>query len=850
MECTDLLTTDTWACHERGHPAPVRSAMYCIVEHEEHHRVARRAATVTRLVLTRLVVLAALVLVPAATAHAQEEYRRPAEEIVSILDAPDLPGLIASPAGDWAALLERPSMLMLEEIAKTRLHLAGYRLNPRNNGPAAEGRAHVRGIEMVDLQTQERFHVELGEAINTAHHQWAPDGSALSFSVVSEEAYELWLIRAGERTPHRLGGGQLNAASGNPCVWMPDSRGLLCRFVPEDRGEAPVRPAVMPGPRTQVAEGEVAPVRTFQDLLQDEHDADLFDYYFTSQLAHVDAQTGHVAAIGSPAIIDQFDPAPSGEYIYVVRTVRPYSFIVPDRWRTNDWFPREMEIWSRSGRLVRSLASLPLEENVAVDDFRSGPRGVMWQPGADAALVWAEDVEGNVPGVRDRIVRLPDPEGQVEYILDLEDRFATMEWTPDGRGLVTEIDRYPARAASWTRSWLVEPETGVRPSLLIDRSAEERYGHPGNPITTGPTLLTSGDWIYLRGDGASPEGERPFLDRFHLKTGETERVWQSSADRYETPVALIAGRDDRLIIRGEAPDDPPNYHVVDRRASQTYALTDVPDPAPQFREAGRQVLTYEREDGVSLAGVIYTPPGWDGTTRLPLVIWAYPREFVSADAAAQVPDTGNRFTRVSGASHMFFLLAGYAVFDGPTIAILGGRTANDTYIEQLVSSTKAAVEAAVEAGIADPDRIGIGGHSYGGFMTTNLLAHTDLFRAGVARSAAHNRSLTPFGFQNEQRTLWQAPEVYMGMSPFMYADRIDAPVLILHGEDDPNPGTFPIQSERMFHALKGHGKVSRLVMLNHEGHGYAAKESVLHTIAEMIEWFDEHVRGAVPAVSP
>src|SRR5690606_3091877 len=268
------------------------------------------------------------------------------------------------------------------------------------------------------------------------------------------------------------------------------------------------------------------------------------------------------------------------------------------------------------------------------------------------------------------------------------------------------------------------------------------------------------------------------------------------------------------IIRSESPIDPTNYYLVDRRAGRMTALTALGDPAPQLRRAERRVLTYERDDGVRLAGVIYTPPGWDGKTRLPLVVWAYPREFVSPAAAAQVPAAGNRFTRVSGASHMFFLLEGYAVFDGPSIAILGGATANDTYIEQLVSSSEAAVRAAVEAGIADPDRVGVGGHSYGGFMTANLLAHSDVFSAGIARSAAHNRTLTPFGFQNERRTLWEAPDVYIRMSPFMHADQIDAPLLLIHGADDANPGTFPVQSERMFHALKGHGKVARLVMLN------------------------------------
>ena len=780
--------------------------------------------------------------VAAVPAEAQDGYRVPSQEIVDILDAPGLPDLSAAPDGGWVALLERPPMLSLAEIAQPRLHLAGYRLNPRNNGPSAGGRPDVSGIEFIHLADGRRARVALADGVATAHHQWAPDGSALAYSVVGRDGYELWLIEAGGTTPRRLTAERLNAAHGNPCSWTADSRELLCRFVPADRGAPPPQPEVATTPRIQEARGEPAPVRTFQDLLQDHHDADLFEHYFTSQLAYIDASSGSSTAVGAPAIIDRFDPSPSGEFVYVVRTVRPFSFIVPDRWRTNDWFPREMEIWDRSGNMVRSVASLPLEEDVAVDDFRSGPRGVMWEPGGGAALLWVEDVEGRVAGVRDQLVRLPEPSGEEVVLLSLADRFAEMAWTADGRGLVTEVDRFPRRAASWTRSWLVSGTSAFEPRTVVDRSAEERYGAPGTPVTTGRTLVASGDWIFLRGDGVSPDGERPFLDRFNLSTLETERVWESSSDRYETPVVLVAGGIDELIIRGESPVDPPNYYHLDRRASAVTALTDFQDPSPQIRGAGRQVLTYEREDGVRLAGVMYTPPDWDGTTRLPTVLWAYPREFVSPDAAAQVPGATNRFTRLSGASHMFLLLEGYAIFDGPSIAILGGLTANDTYIEQLVSSTQAAIDAAVEAGISDRDRFGVGGHSYGGFMTANLLAHSDMFRAGIARSAAHNRTLTPFGFQNERRTVWEAPNVYLGMSPFMYAHQIDAPMLILHGEDDANPGTFPVQSERMFHAMKGQGKVSRLVMLTHEDHGYAARESVLHTIAEMVDWFDRYVK--------
>ncbi len=793
--------------------------------------------------------LAGLVLLPGALA-AQEGYQLPPEEVVAILEAPSLPALQVDREGGWAVLLTRPEMVELRDIAEPRLHLAGYRLNPRTRGPALSNRAPISHLEFVRLDAggADRIPVVLPEGGRAEYASWSPDGTTLALALIEEDGYTLWIASPENPTAQRVAGALLNAAHGDPCRWLGGSGDLVCRMVPEGASDPPARPEVPQVPRIQDARaGEPAPARTFQDLLQDGHDAELFEHYFTSQLARVSLSSGNVSPLGDPAIFDAVTPSPDGRYLYVVRTVRPFSFVVPDRWRTNDWFPREMEVWTAAGERVRSLASLPLEEEVAVDDFRSGPRGVAWQSGAGASLVWVEDVEGQVPGVRDRVLRLAEPGGEPEVILELEDRFDRMAWTSDGRGLVTEIDRFPRRAASWTRSWLLEAEGGEWVARKVDdRSAEERFGAPGTPVTAGTTLLGEGDWIFLQGDGVTPEGERPFVDRMHLRTLETERVWESDPDRYEVPVAYLRGGVDRLVIRSESPVDPPNYLLWSGTGETATALTDLPDPAPQLRGAERHVLTYAREDGVRLAGVVYTPPGWDGETRLPTVLWAYPREFVSPDAAAQVPGQNNRFTRISGASHMFFLLQGYAVFDGPSIAILGGLTANDTYIEQLVSSTRAAVDAIVEAGIADRDRIGVGGHSYGGFMTANLLAHSDLFRAGIARSAAHNRTLTPFGFQNERRTLWEAPEVYMGMSPFMFAHQVESPMLLLHGADDANPGTFPIQSERMFHALKGHGKEARLVMLDYEDHGYGSRESIFHALWEMMEWFDHHVKQAAP----
>jgi len=359
--------------------------------------------------------------------------------------------------------------------------------------------------------------------------------------------------------------------------------------------------------------------------------------------------------------------------------------------------------------------------------------------------------------------------------------------------------------------------------------------------------LQADDAIYLAGNGASPQGDRPFLDRLNLRSLTTERVFQADDKSYETVAALLSDNGKRLLTRWETRTDYPNYFVRDLAAGTKTPLTQFKDPAPQLTGIQKQLVTYDRKDGVKLSATVYLPPDYKPGTRLPFVLWAYPAEFTDAATASQVSGSPNRFTTVGGASHLFFLTQGYGVMDNPTMPIVGpGETANDTYVAQLVASAEAAVNKIVDMGVADRDRIGVAGHSYGAFMTANLLAHTRIFRAGGARSGAYNRTLTPFGFQNEQRTFWEVPQIYANMSPFFFAHKIEDPILLIHGEADNNSGTFPIQCERFYMALKGNGKTVRYVTLPLESHGYASRESNLHVMYEWIAWFDKYVKNAKP----
>jgi dipeptidyl aminopeptidase/acylaminoacyl peptidase len=454
---------------------------------------------------------------------------------------------------------------------------------------------------------------------------------------------------------------------------------------------------------------------------------------------------------------------------------------------------------------------------------------------------------------RDRVLMHAAPfDGEPTPWVTLGLRYGGIMWGTDDLALVME-SWWRTRTA---RAWRLSPgEPTAEPELFFERSYEDRYNDPGYPMMVPnewgwPVLRTAdrGRTLFLSGAGASPEGDRPFVDKLDLRTMETERLFRSEAPYYESPLEFLDDDGRYLLTRRESQDDPPNYFVRDMRTGDLRQLTAFPNPTPQLEGMSKELIQYTRADGVDLQATLYLPPGYEPERDgpLPLFVWAYPREFKSADAAGQVSGSPYRFTRLSGWSTAIWVAMGYAVMDGATMPIIGEGDAepNDTYVEQLVASGEAAIDEAARRGVADPNRVGVGGHSYGAFMTANLLTHSDAFAAGIARSGAYNRSLTPFGFQAEERTFWEAPEVYFRMSPFMNADKMNAPILLIHGEMDNNSGTFPIQSERYYHALKGLGKTVRLVMLPFESHGYAARESILHMLWEMQEWLDRYVKRA------
>ena len=804
--------------------------------------------------LPAFVLIAAL----AGPALAQEAltYQQPPAPIADILDARPTPTASLSPDRATLALYDRANLPPIAELAEPMLRLAGYRINPRNNGPANSRVAWLTGLSFQPVAGGPARAVQLPAGARFMSPSWSPDGKSVALLMDAPAGLELWVADVASGQARRLTEARVNAAAGGAYDWAPDSSALLVRMVPEGRGAAPDVSRPPAGPIIEESMGRTAPARTYQDLLSNAGDEALFDHYFTSQLTYVPLN-GRARTLGAPAVHLGAGISPDGRYVLRTAIKRPYSYVVPA-----GLFPTEITVLDLQGREVHRVADLPLRDNIPTpfDAVAPGPRSVNWRSDAPATLVWVEARDGGDPRVeaevRDRVFLQAAPfTAAPTRLVDLRDRYAGVTWGDADTALVSSRWFNTRRE---TRL-VVDPSNPGEGRVLLERNYQDRYNNPGSPVTEPnaagfPVMRFAGDGrVLMSGPGATREGEYPFLAAMDLATGQSERLWTSATGDYESVVGILDDDARRLVTRRETRNDPPNLYVRNLDAPQQGtgapdALTQFPDPAPQLAGVTRQLVTYTRADGVALSGTLYLPAGYDKDRDgpLPLVMWAYPAEFTDAAVAGQVVDTANRFVRPGGSSHLFLLTQGYAVLDDPSMPIVGrdGAEPNDTYIEQLKASAEAAVNAVVEMGVADRDRIAVGGHSYGAFMTANLLAHTDLFRTGIARSGAYNRTLTPFGFQAEQRTYWEATDTYTEMSPFTYANRVNEPILLIHGEADDNSGTFPVQSERFYAALKGNGANVRYVVLPLEAHGYRARESVGHTLWEMTRWLDQHVKNA------
>ncbi len=775
---------------------------------------------------------------------AQEKYKLPPKEIVDIVTAPPTPRAALSPAGNFIMFTEYEAMPSIAYMSQPLLRIAGMRITPFNN--SSQVTSFNTAFILKRIKDSKEIKIKTPAGARMGNAQWSNDEKYILFSVYTDKGVKLYMADAATGNIKSLYNGLLNMTMGGGYRWLKDSRTVIAFTVPENRGPAPKSDEAPQGPNVQETAGKASPAPTYQDLLQSAYDEKCFDYYTTSQIIKINVLTGEKKKLGKPAIYQSISFSPNGEYALVTKIKRPYSYTV-----TAGSFPKSVEMWDKNGEKIQSLFEIPLGEGIPLNGVPTTPRSITWRALEPATLVWVEALDGGDPEkqvpFRDKIMTLTAPfKENAKEVMKLKNRFAGIEWLEEkGLAFVSESDW----KRKWSTTFLVNFDKPADPKVIFDLNTQDAYANPGSSVNKTNqagenVVIYENGFIYLSGTGSSPEGDMPFLDKMNLNTLQKERLFRCKPNTYESFVDFAGDDRNSIVTRYESSTEVPNYFMVDLKSGARKALTEFKDPAPQLTSIKKELIKYKRDDGVELSGTLYLPVNYKKGERLPLVLWAYPIEYGDAKTAGQVKGSQHRFTFYRGYSQLFYVTQGYALLDNAQMPIVGDpKTMNDTFIQQIVASAKAAIDKLDGMGIIDPKRVGVGGHSYGAFMTANLLAHSDLFAAGVARSGAYNRTLTPFGFQSERRSLWEAPQVYLNVSPFMYADKLKEPILLIHGEADNNTGTFPIQSQRLYQALKGNGGKTRLVMLPFESHGYTAKESVLHVLAEMFEWFDKYVKN-------
>ncbi len=810
------------------------------------------------------------------TKEAQEvsAYNQPPKEILDVMRAPSPPVPVMSPTLDTIILVAMQDYPSIEQVGAPFLRLAGVRLEPQNHSrhdtPGGYGiPTCARSFSLVKVADGTEKNIDISKLTCADGPSWSADGKHFFFKNKTKNTVELWIGDLQTAKIFRVPGVVLNPMLGSEAQWMPDQKHILVKLVPKDLGAAPKANVSPVGPSIQESSGKIGQSSTYEkrDTLTNKDDEKLFDYYGVSQLALVDIQSKALTLLGEPALYDRLQIAPDGVHVLTSQIVRPYSYIV-----TYSRFPKKVEVLdiSRPERIIHSLiADLPLADRVPIHGEPLGPRDFLWNPHDLATLIWAEALDGGDWNVkvpfRDKVMLLAAPfrEASVE-IFKTEQRFEGLHWLEQRQ--ISFLYEYDENK-HWSRTYIVnvdDPKQEKR--LLWDLSTDEEYANPGQPITKVlkngfHVVRQSQNSIFMSGGGASPEGDRPFLDKLDIKSLKSERQFRSDKSEYESFFSFLNEGDKIFLTRHQTPDEVPNLFrrtlgseiqpppvqapqqaeaVV---ASTRIKLTHITDPTPQVRQIKKRLVKYKRADGMDLSFTLYTPPGYKEGTRVQTILYAYPLDYADASKAGQVKGSQATFTRLRG--YRLLLMAGYAIIDNAAFPIVGDpKKAYDTYTDQLIADAKAAVDEAVKMGVADPERIGVTGHSHGALMTVNLLAHSNLFRAGVATSGSYNKTLTPFGFQSERRSVWEAPEVYQKVSPFFFADKLKTPLLIIHGADDANPGTTPMQASFLYEAIRGNGGTVRLVMLPHEPHWYSARESNEQQIYEMLRWFDLHVKNA------
>ncbi|KQS41686.1 S9 family peptidase [Pedobacter sp. Leaf194] len=784
-----------------------------------------------------------------AAAQDAVSYQTPPKEIADLLLAKPTPGVSLDDKAEWILFSERNSYPSVEELAMPEYRIAGLRLNPNNYSPSRI--TYINNFSLKSIKADKTFPVTgLPAPLYASNISWNPSQTKIAFTNTTQKGVDLYVIDIATKKATKTNKSFLNVVLGSGLIWLNDNT-IIYRAVTKPASAAPVKPLMPKGPTVQQNLGKAAPSPTYQDLIKSPFDEQLFEFFGTSQLVK---NTGGVETpIGKPAIYSSVSLSPDKNYMLTETIRKPFSYLV-----TANGFPSTVTVTDLTGKPVKVLAELPSSEGTpsGYDNTQNVPRGFDWRDDEAATVTWSKPLDSglikkNVP-FHDAVYSLIAPfTGTEKELFKTQTRYRGTQWGNAGLALVME----GLRSKQTNKVSTYNPTTGKMEELYT-RNQTDAYGNPGTPVTTknkfGRSVIhtvDNGTKLLMNNTvGSSEKGDLPFLAKFDLATKKSEIIWRSAEGTFEYVSDVIDPDKLILLTRKESQKLVPNYYIknlVLRVADRP--ITNFANPYPSLDGVVKEKISYKRADGVDLTGDLYLPKGYnkDKDGPLPAIIWAYPREFNSAADAAQIRGSKDKFTTIAWGSPIYWVTRGYAVLDNAEMPIVAkdGKKPNDTFVDQLSLNAEAAINKLVDLGVGDRKRMAVGGHSYGAFMTANLLAHTNLFAAGIARSGAYNRTLTPFGFQNEDRTYWQAPQLYYEMSPFSYADKIKTPLLLIHGDSDDNTGTFPINSERLFAAIKGAGGTVRFVFLPYEAHGYRGKENILHALWEQDQWLEKYVKN-------
>ena len=787
---------------------------------------------------------------------AQEElvYQKPPREILALADYERAPLLSIDSKHTKMVFQYRNTYRTLAELSEKEMRLAGLRINPVTN--ISSTIVYTNNLKYKTITEKDAAQITgLPENPKITYLTWSPDETKIAFTNTTPTGVELWYVDLSLRKAFRLTESVLNANLGNPYTWLKDNKTFLIRVLPKNKPAlVDTEKTLATGPTVSISEkGAMAQNPTYQDLLKNPTDEANFETLISSELYKIDLD-GKMTLWKGKDLYSGESLSPDGNYVLINTIHRPFSYIVP-----LSRFPTTVNIYDMEGKLISKFDDRPLREVLPKGTMATytGKRSVSWRADKPATLYWVEALDDGDPekkvDYRDELFQLDAPfTGQAKSMAKTINRYAGVMWGNESVAVLSD-NWFNTRNQ---KTYLFNPSApNQKPEIIADRNSQDAYSDPGSFDTKrneyGRYVLNiEGNKAWLIGDGYTEQGQFPFIDEFDLKTKQTKRIYKSGYTDKKLSIEAIKNiKNGECLVRLESPTEFPNYYVINikKRNAAPVAITAFENPFKSLANVYKEVIKYKRNDGVELTGTLYLPAGYDmqKKEKLPMVMWAYPTEYKDKSSAGQNTTNPNEFIYPSYSSPLYWVTRGYAILDDAAFPIVGegDEEPNDTFIEQLVANAKAAIDAVDGMGYIDRNRVAVGGHSYGAFMTANLLTHCDLFAAGLARSGAYNRTLTPFGFQREERNYWDAPHVYNAMSPFMHADKMKHPLLLIHGADDNNTGTFTMQSERYFNALKGFGAPARLVILPKESHGYTAIESVLHVLWEQDQWLEKYVKN-------